>query len=158
MKTIDTKKITACGIALALSLILSLIENAMPPMIAVLPYAKIGFSNIVIMFMFVTMKPQYGFSVLLIKCVLSSIFAGAPTMMMYSIPASVISFTVVWLLLKTKIFSVVAVSSVGAVIHNTVQIFVGMIVAGGTIASLLPYMMLAGGLAGLATGIIVFFV
>lgn len=153
----NSKTIALCGVSLALSLILSLVENMLPPLLPALPYAKLGLSNVVIMLLFVVSNAKYAYPVLILKCVLSALFAGAPTMMLYSLPAGLVSFTVVMLLLKSKNTGIVAVSAAGAIVHNTVQVFVGMIIAGAAVISLLPYMMLAGGAAGIVTGFIVFF-
>ena len=53
-----------------------------------------------------------------------------------------------------RIFSTIAISVAGGLIHNMVQMFVGAIVVGTSILTFMPYMMLAGGIAGLITGIL----
>lgn len=156
MKT-STKKIALSGIMLALALIVSLIENYIPPIVPALPYAKIGLGNVVLLACFLLVGTFEGYVVLILKCLLSAVFAGNFSMLIWSLPSALVAYTVMVLLYKTKIFSTVGLSVAGGMFHNFTQILVATIVVGTSVFFYLPYMLLAGGIAGFVTGIVCHF-
>lgn len=153
-----TKRIVLCGIFLALALIVSLIENALPPIIPALPYAKIGFGNIVLLACFILLGPIEGFIVLALRCLLAAVFAGNISSIIWSLPAALAAYIIMILFYKLKIFSITGVSMLGGMVHNTIQILVATLVIGESCFVYLPYMLVAGGLAGLVTGIVCHFI
>lgn len=142
---------------LALALILSIVESYIPPIVPMLPYAKIGLTNVVLLACFLLVGVFEGYAVLLLKCLLAAVFAGNFSMLIWSVPSSLVAYTVMVLLFKTKIFSTVGLSVAGGMLHNFTQILVATIVVGTSVFFYLPYMLLAGGIAGFATGIICHF-
>lgn len=151
-------KTALSGLFLAMALIVSLIENLIPPVVPALPYAKLGLSNVVLLMCFIVSGVWRGYAVLLLKCLLSAVFAGNVSMLMWSLPASFAAYTVMAALYRTGIFSVTGLSALGGMLHNAVQIAVAVGIVGVSVAAYLPYMLLAGGIAGLATGLICHFV
>ena len=158
MKRLNTKRIALAGLFLALALIVSLIESYLPPIIPVLPYAKIGLGNVVLLACFLCLGVWEGYIVLVLRCVLTAVFAGNYVALMWSLPSAFVAYTAMVLLYKTRHFSVVGTSMVGGILHNFVQICVACAVIGKSVFAYLPYMMLAGALAGFATGTICYFV
>lgn len=158
MKKNVTKKIALSGLFLALALIVSLLESLLPPIVPALPYAKLGLGNVVLLMCFVLVGVREGYCVLLLRCLLAAVFAGNFSSLMWSVPASLAAYTAMYLLYKTRFFSTVALSAVGGMVHNAVQMAVGVGVAGSAVAAYLPYMLVAGGVAGVATGIVCHFV
>lgn len=158
MKRLNTKRIALAGLFLALALIVSLIESYLPPIIPVLPYAKIGLGNVVLLACFLCLGVWEGYIVLVLRCVLTAVFAGNYVALMWSLPSAFVAYTAMVLLYKTRLFSVVGTSMVGGILHNFVQICVACAVIGKSVFAYLPYMMLAGALAGFATGTICYFV
>lgn len=59
---------------------------------------------------------------------------------------------------KTKFFSICGLSVVGGIVHNTIQICVASAVVARGVFAYLPYMMLAGAIAGFVTGILCHFI
>lgn len=153
-----TKKIALSGLFLALALIVSLLESLLPPIVPALPYAKLGLGNVVLLMCFVLVGVREGYCVLLLRCLLSAVFAGNFSSLMWSVPAALAAYTAMYLLYKTRLFSTVALSTVGGMVHNAVQMAVGVGVVGSAVAAYLPYMLVAGGVAGVATGIVCHFV
>lgn len=153
-----TKKIALSGLFLALALIVSLLESLLPPIVPALPYAKLGLGNVVLLMCFVLVGVREGYCVLLLRCLLAAVFAGNFSSLMWSVPAALAAYTAMYLLYKTRFFSTVALSAVGGMVHNAVQMAVGVGVAGSAVAAYLPYMLVAGGVAGVATGIVCHFV
>lgn len=158
MKNNVTKKIALSGLFLALALIVSLLESLLPPIVPALPYAKLGLGNVVLLMCFVLVGVREGYCVLLLRCLLAAVFAGNFSSLMWSVPAALAAYTAMYLLYKTRLFSTVALSAVGGMVHNAVQMAVGVGVAGSAVAAYLPYMLVAGGVAGVATGIVCHFV
>ena len=158
MKNNVTKKIALSGLFLALALIVSLLESLLPPIVPALPYAKLGLGNVVLLMCFVLVGVREGYCVLLLRCLLAAVFAGNFSSLMWSVPAALAAYTAMYLLYKTRFFSTVALSAVGGMVHNAVQMAVGVGVAGSAVAAYLPYMLVAGGVAGVATGIVCHFV
>lgn len=158
LKSDTAKRVALSGIMLAFALILSVVENLLPPIIPMLPYAKIGLTNIVLLACFMLVGVWEGYVVLLLKCVLAAVFAGNMSMLIWSLPSALVAYTVMVLLYKTKLFSTVGLSMAGGMLHNFTQILVATIVLGTSVFAYLPYMLLAGGIAGLATGIVCHFV
>ena len=153
MKNNVTKKIALSGLFLALALIVSLLESLLPPIVPALPYAKLGLGNVVLLMCFVLVGVREGYCVLLLRCLLAAVFAGNFSSLMWSVPAALAAYTAMYLLYKTRFFSTVALSAVGGMVHNAVQMAVGVGVAGSAVAAYLPYMLVAGGVAGVASGI-----
>lgn len=158
MKNNVTKKIALSGLFLALALIVSLLESLLPPIVPALPYAKLGLGNVVLLMCFVLVGVREGYCVLLLRCLLAAVFAGNFSSLMWSVPAALAAYTAMYLLYKTRFFSTVALSAAGGMVHNAVQMAVGVGVAGSAVAAYLPYMLVAGGVAGVATGIVCHFV
>lgn len=154
----NARKVAYSGLFLALALIVSLVESALPPIIPVLPYAKVGLSNVVLLACFLLIGPVEGYIVLILRCFLSAVFAANLGSMIWSVPAALVSYTVMVLLYYTKFFSVAGLSVIGGMIHNFIQILVATFVVGASCFYYLPYMLLAGFLAGFVTGIVCHFI
>lgn len=155
---LSAKRVALAGIFLALALIVSLIENVIPPLIPALPYAKIGLGNIVLLACFLMLGAVDGYVVLILRCFLNAVFAGNIASMAWSLPSALVAYMVMVILCKSKFFSVCGVSVVGGTMHNLVQILISMILVGSGVVVYLPYMALAGALAGFVTGIVCYFI
>lgn len=158
MKKNVSRKIALSGLFLALALIVSLVENLIPPVVPALPYAKLGLGNVVLLACFLLVGVGEGCVVLVLKCVFAALFAGNISMLIWSLPSACAAYAVMVLLSRTRAFSVTGLSVAGGMIHNVMQIAVAVGVVGGSVAAYLPYMVLAGGIAGLVTGLICHFV
>ena len=157
VKTNGAKRVALSGVMLALALIVSLIENMIPPIVPMLPYAKLGLTNVVLLACFMLVGVWEGYVVLLLKCLLSAVYAGNMSMLIWSLPSALVAYTIMVLLSKTKIFSITGLSVVGGMLHNFTQIVVATLLLGTSVFFYLPYMLLAGGVAGLVTGVICHF-
>lgn len=157
VKTNGAKRVALSGVMLALALIVSLIENMIPPIVPMLPYAKLGLTNVVLLACFMLVGVWEGYVVLLLKCLLSAVYAGNMSMLIWSLPSALVAYTIMVLLSKTKLFSITGLSVVGGMLHNFTQIVVATLILGTSVFFYLPYMLLAGGVAGLVTGVICHF-
>ena len=136
---------------LALALIVSLIESMIPPIVPALPYAKIGIGNVVLLACFLLVGTLDGYVVLVLRCLLNAVFSANMASLAWSLPSALAAYLVMTLLYKTKLFSVCGVSVVGGIVHNLMQICVASLIVGKSVFVYLPYMMLAGAIAGIVT-------
>ncbi|MBO7390492.1 MAG: Gx transporter family protein [Clostridia bacterium] len=153
------KKAAQTAVLLAVALILGFVENLLPPIIPILPYAKIGLGNAAVLLALIWLGVPYAALIMLLKCVIIGLFSGAPTMILYSLGGGVLSFAVMALLLRLGANGVPAISAAGGIMHNVGQILVAIAFTGTAgIAVLLVYLALFGLIAGALIGVIVYFV
>ena len=154
-----TKRITLCALFIASALILHLVESALPPLFAFAPGAKMGLSNLVTLLAVFILGVPESYLVLVVRCVLGSVFGGNLFSLVYSLPAGVIALTVEIVLIKFALgkLSVVSVSFIGAVLHNAVQLAVASIIVKVNLMPYLPVMLFASCVAGLVVGFVAYF-
>lgn len=150
----NTKKISLCAILISLSLVLSYVERLIPALIAV-PGVKLGLANIAIMFALYKIGTKEAFLISILRVFLSSILFGTIISLVYSFAGALVSFVAMALLKKVRIFSTVAVSIVGGVLHNITQLVVaGLIVKTDVLVYYSPVLIIAGIVAGSAVGLV----
>ena len=124
-KRIETKKLTFLGLMVGYSLILYIIEGFIPnPMVAVFPGAKLGLSNIITLVALMTLGFKDTFIILTVRIILSSIFTGPMSYLMFSIGGGYLSLVVMYLFSRIKGFSTIGISVGGAIGHNVGQLLV----------------------------------
>ncbi len=151
------KKIAVLAMMTGFGLIMFMVESLFPPMF--FPGAKMGLSNIFSLLTLVLYGLPEALIVVIARTVLGSLFAGNASLLLYSLTAGVASVIVSRLLMFAfpKV-SLLAVSVVSAVVHNTVQLLVYCALTQTTlIFSYLPYLALLGVLAGVIVGLAVIF-
>ena len=110
------------------ALILSIIEGMIPlPYIA--PGAKLGLSNIIIMTTIVVFGFKDAFLIVIIRSILLMLIATNPITFIYSISSGIISTIIMSLSYKYlgNAFSLIGISVLGAMAHNTTQVTVAAI-------------------------------
>lgn len=154
-----SKNLAHAAILLAVALILGFLENLLPPVFPMLPYARIGLGNAAVLLALLWLGVPYAAVIMVVKCVVIGLFSGAPTMILYSLAGGVLSFAVMAFLLRLGANGIPAISAAGGIMHNVGQVLVAMAVAGTKrIAVLLVYLSLFGAVAGAVIGVIVYFV
>lgn len=148
---LSAKKIAFLSLLTGLGLVSFLLESAFPSPIA---GVKLGISNLFSLFALVFAGFRSALIVTLSRTLLGSLFAGNPSMLLYSLTAGIASVTLsrVLLVFRKKI-SFVAVSVAAAVSHNTVQLFVYSLLSGISLRGYLPFLALFGGFAGAFVGL-----
>ena len=116
------RRLTTDAMLISLSLILFFVEGLLPPLMLP-PGAKFGLANVV------TLAALYMFSevdaliILLTRIFLAGVFAGSPTVILFSLSGGLLSLAAMILLKRTEKFSIVGVSAAGGFFHNVGQIF-----------------------------------
>lgn len=142
---------------LACALIVGLVERAVPLPVAI-PGVRPGLANVVILTALYLFSFRQVLLLVILKCVMTAFFSGSAVSFLYSLSGSLLSFFVMWLLLRFfgERLSTVGVSVAGAVFHNIGQIAAAALVMGTwLIAWHLPVLLLSGVITGILTGILV---
>lgn len=146
------KKIAYTGLAAALALVLSYFERFIDLGI---PGIKPGISNISVLLVMYLFTTKAAFFVLIIKIVFGAVFGGNLSALVLSLAGGLLSFSGMALLKKCRNFSVAGVSVAGGVLHNIGQLTAAVFVLHSrTVWYYLPFLLIAGILAGLFTGIV----
>lgn len=150
-----TKKLTYMALMIGYSLILYILESYMPnPLIAIFPGAKLGLTNIITLTCLVIFGLKDTFVILSIRILMSSIFAGPISYLMFSIAGGYLSLLLMVIALKFKGFSLIGVSVIGAIGHNIGQLIVASLIIDNTmIFGYLPYMLIASVITGIFVGV-----
>lgn len=149
---ISTKKIAYTGVLSALTVGLSIIDNAIP---IPLPLgAKIGFGNLTVMYSLFSKDLKTSYMLVIIKGVFS-LFRGF-TAMINSLCGGLLSLTVMTFLYKKTNLSKVSISIFGGIFHNIGQLISAIILMQSfSLISLAPILILIGCISGLAMGILI---
>ena len=149
----DTKKLTALALLTAISLIIFIVEAQLPPL-APIPGIKLGLANVMTLVTLVWFGRKEAFTVLMMRIILGTVFAGQLSSFMYSLAGGILCFAVMAALVN--VFSAQqlwVVSIFGAMGHNIGQIATA-IVATSTwqIIGYLPILMVSAVITGAFTG------
>ena len=151
---ISTVRLIRIALYTALALVMGLVESVLPPILWFAPGVKLGFANLVILIELFTDGIGSGYITLTLKCVLLSLIVGNPTSMLYSLPASLLSFTLEVVLAKLALgkIGIISISVVGAIVYNALQTMIASLVISSNILPLMVYFLPASLLAGAFTG------
>ena len=119
------RRLTADAIFISLSLILFLVESLLPPLMLP-PGAKFGLANVVTLAALYLLSEVDALIILLARILLAGIFAGSPTVILFSLCGGLLSLAAMILLKRTGKFSIVGVSAAGGFFHNVGQIFIAV--------------------------------
>lgn len=148
---VNLKKYTAMAILTAVSLILFTVEAALPPI--PIQGVKIGFSNIVTLIAMVILGKREAFIILVMRIILSSIFAGNVLSFSFSIVGGILAFTIMALVIDSFGEKKIWITSVlGAIFHNAGQLAVAVIATGTPWISIYAPILL---LSAIVTGIVI---
>lgn len=144
----------------ATAIVLSIVENMMPPLPLPVPGVKFGLSNIAVMYALFFVGGKFAYAIAFLKggfvFITRGVIAGA-----LSLFGGILSVTVMVLLLwilKERI-SYLTISIFGALSHNIGQFIVIMILyTGMSMLPYLPVLLISGIIAGLVTSSLLKFI
>lgn len=147
------KTLAMLGLFTSLAMILSYIEAIMPIPLPI-PGIKVGFPNIIILFILYRFGTKSAIAVSLVRVLLVSLLFGNSLGLAYSLAGAVLSLTVMIALKKTDLFSTLGVSVVGGIFHNAGQIIVAcLLMSTSEISYYMPVLIITGTVAGIVVGI-----
>lgn len=119
------------------------------------PGMKLGLANVVILFILYRKNWKYALSLALLRNVLTSITFGNVFALLYSTAGSLLSLLFMSAFKQGKHFSIVAVSSLGGIMHNIGQLIIASFVVGfSSISWYLPILYFCGMFTGLLIGFV----
>ena len=148
------RKVAFLGLSIALAMILSFVESQIPVFTAV-PGMKLGLPNLVMVFLLYRIGWKETAAVSLVRVLLVSLLFGNAQSLVFSLAGAALSLAGMALLKKSRLFSPVAVSVTGGVLHNIGQIIAACLWSGtAQIAYYLPVLLLSGIAAGILIGLL----
>ena len=146
-------RVAFTGLLAALALSFSFLEGLIPPIPVLPPGAKLGLSNIVVLYA----AGSLGLPAALFLACLKGGFAlltRGVTAGLLSISGGVLSARVMWLLLQKTRASLSLVGVCGALSHNAAQLCAAWLLTSAAVVFYLPFLVLFGVLTGLLTGLV----
>ena len=152
MRSSVSRRVAVSAVLCAASLLFSYLETFIPMPI---PGMKIGLANLIPLLLLPSVGIPAAATVSLLRISLSSLLFGSPATFVYSLAGGIVSFTVMALAFRFRLFGLAGVSVLGGVFHNLAQIAVAFFALGTSrVAVLLPWLILSGTVAGLAVGLL----
>ena len=147
-------KLSLLALSVSLAMILSFVESQIPAMV-VIPGVKVGLANIVVVFALYKLGWKEAVVISLTRVFLVGLLFGNGISILYSITGATVSFVAMVLLKQAKVFSTMAVSVAGGVLHNLGQIAMACVIMGTDVLRYYaPFLILSGTLAGIAIGVL----
>ncbi len=148
------QRMALCGLLTTLMLILGYVESQLP-ILPGTPGIKLGLSNAVLLYGVYLLPASYTAGLMVVKVLLSAMLFGNPAAMAYSFAGGALSVAGMLLMHRFSGFGVVAVSVVGAILHNVGQVLVFYLVLQNVnIFYYLVMLTLVGIGTGVLTGIV----
>lgn len=139
-----------CGLAL----ILSYVESLFPLAVSI-PGIKMGLPNLVIVFALYRMGAGSALRISLVRVVLVALLFGNIYSFLYSAAGALLSLGLMTLLKKAGILHTAGISVAGAVMHNTAQIGVAvLILETSEIIYYLPALIISAVITGILIGLV----
>jgi heptaprenyl diphosphate synthase len=145
------------GVFLAFILAVGLLERAVP-LDFLIPGARLGLSNVVILAAVYLFRFRVALLLVVLKCVLLSALAGGPSSFIYGAAGSLLSFVVMWFLVKAfpGRTGPVGVSAAGAACHSAGQTLMACLVLENMgLLAYLPPLLVISLISGVLVGVIV---
>lgn len=149
-----SKKIATYGLLIALAFILSYIETLIPIPFAV-PGMKLGLTNLVVLTALYVIGGKEALVLSVIRIIMVGFTFGNLSIMAFSLGGGLLSWLLMLIFKKLKLFSLVGVSIIGGVSHNIGQILVAIVIVKNiNIIYYLPFLLISGVITGAMVGIL----
>lgn len=148
------RRVALYGMLTALAFILSYVESLVPVTVGI-PGVKLGLANLVVVIALYTLDLKGAFVISAVRIVLSGLTFGGLFSMLYSLAGGLLSFAVMAVLSRKKLFGTVGVSVCGGVAHNIGQLLVAMaVLETESVWYYFPVLLISGSVAGVLIGLL----
>ncbi|MBR3289573.1 MAG: Gx transporter family protein [Clostridia bacterium] len=148
------KKITVCGLLIALAFVFSYLESLVPIPLGI-PGVKLGLANLVVLTTLYWLLAGEVLLISLSRIALASWLFGSLTGALFSLCGGLVSFAVMTLMRRSDRFSPLGVSVAGGVSHNLAQLLVAwLLIRTPGWAAYAPFLLFSGILAGALIGVL----
>lgn len=155
-----TQKLVLTSLFFAVAIILSVIENSLPPLPIAIPGVKFGLSNIAVMYVLFFVGKKQAYSVALLKAIFVFSTRGWIASVL-SLSGGFLSLTVMILLItifKERV-SYLILSIFGAIFHNIGQLAaVSIVYTNLYLLYFFPLLLITGVMAGIVTSVLLRFI
>ena len=151
----DIRKTINFSMLLALSVVLSIFESLMPIINGSIPGLKLGFANIVILFILYRYKFKDAIYLSILRVILVALLrTGFGINFIFSLVGAILSVSAMFIFKKLK-FSIVTVSVMGSIFHIIGQIITTIILLDTfNLIYYLPYLIIFSIITGFIIGVI----
>ena len=150
-----TKKLAFLALLTAIALTIFVIEAQIPPLVPIAG-VKMGLANVITLFALVTLGRKEAFTVMTLRVILGSIFAGSVVSFMYSAAGALVCF--VFMAIAAYVLKrdmVWFISVIGAIGHNIGQIAIAAALTKTVqVVWYLPILMISAVITGVFTGLV----
>ncbi len=151
-RDILTLRLSIAAMFAALALIFSYIEVLVPIPVP-MPGVKLGIANLVILIAIYRMNFRYAFAINMVRILVAGLLFNGVFGMLYSLSGGILSLLVMYILYRTRLFSMVGISMAGGVMHNLGQLFLACILVSNlTLMSYFSVLMFSGLISGILIG------
>ena len=152
----NTRRLAFGAMFTALALIFSYVEFLVPLPVPV-PGIKLGLANLVIIIAIYRMGFKYAFTINCVRIIASGLLFSGVFGMLYSFVGGILSLVVMYILYRTRLFSMVGVSMAGGVMHNLGQLLTAcLIVSNIRLMSYFAALLFSGLISGILIGIVAY--
>ncbi|MFI3238173.1 MAG: Gx transporter family protein [Lachnospiraceae bacterium] len=149
-----SNKVAHMGMYIAIAMIFSYVEMLIPFNFGI-PGMKLGLANLIVVVVLYKMNYKDAYIVSIIRVVLVGMLFGNLASIAFSLSGCLLSLTIMCIMHKLDVLSILGVSMIGAVFHNIGQILMAMLVVSSfSVVYYLPVLLVAGIITGLVIGII----
>ncbi len=151
---LNTKASRAAVLGLygALAAVISVAESALPPLPLLPPGAKLGLSNILLMYLVMEIGLPYAAAVAIFKSTVVLLTRGATAAAM-SLAGGLLSLIAIFLIWRIRAIGSVGLGVISAIAHNMGQLAVSSVIVGGAAIYYLPALLIFAATTGTVTGI-----
>ena len=150
------RRLTLPALLVSLALMLSAVERLFSlDLLLPVPGLRLGLPNIVTLFALWALPAKTALLILVLRCVLASLFGGGASALIFSLSGGLLACVVMWALFPLEGYglSAAGMSVAGAAAHNVGQLLAARVVMGtAAVFGYLPFLLLGSVLTGLATG------
>lgn len=146
-------KLCVYAMLVAVCLVVGYIESLLE-LSFIAPCIKLGLSNAVACVLVFSGDIKGAVAVNVSRILLSALLFGSPVSLVFAFCGGALSLTLMVLLKGSKRLSVVGISAIGGIAHNTAQCIAGVFLVGVGVIYYLPVLLIAGVLCGAAVGVL----
>ena len=151
-----TRRLAFAAMFAALALIFSYVEMLVPIPVPI-PGVKLGLANLVILIALYRLGFRYAFTINCVRIVIAGLLFSGVFGMLYSFGGGILSILVMYLLYRTKLFSMVGISMAGGVMHNLGQLLTACaIMSNISLLSYFAVLFFSGLISGILIGILAY--
>lgn len=147
------KRVCFYGIMAALCMVLGYLEHLVS-FDFIAPGIKLGLANSVVLLLVARNDIKGAFLVNITRILLSALLFSAPSTLIYSLSAGLVSTAVMALARKWGKLSIIGFSVAGATVHNIIQFICAFLLLGAGVIYYLPLLLVSAVISGVIIGLL----